>query len=88
MDAVMGVFIRFLSLLLQVFWWLIIARALISWFDPMYRNPISRFLYSVTEPILAPIRSAIPIRTFIDLSPLVALLLIWFLQRVLSSVSY
>jgi YggT family protein len=83
-----GVVIRFLQLLLQVFWWLIIARAILSWFDPMYRNPISQFLFRVTEPILAPIRAAIPVRTFIDFSPLVALLFIWLLQSVLTRVAY
>ncbi len=87
MDILTGTLIRLLQILLQVFWWLIVARAIISWFDPMYRNAISRFLYTVTEPILAPIRAAIPIRTFIDLSPLVALLLIWFLQSVLATLA-
>ena len=61
--------------------WLIIIRALLSWVSPDPYNPVVRFLYAATEPILAPFRRLVPIYNIgIDLSPILALLLIWFLR--------
>lgn len=60
---------------LQVYQLILLARVLMSWLpnlDP--NNPIARFLYRVTEPVLAPIRSALPPMGGIDLSPLVVFL--------------
>ena len=63
---------------------LIIARALLSWvpnlIDP--RGPIAEFLYTTTEPILAPIRSLMP-RMMLDFSPLIAILLLQLIGQVL-----
>jgi YggT family protein len=53
----------------------IIARALLSWFNPDPRSPLMQALYAVTEPILDPIRRILP-RMGIDLSPLVAIILL------------
>lgn len=61
--------------------WLIIIRALLSWVSPDPFNPIVRFLYATTEPILSPFRRIIPIYNIgIDLSPVFALIFIWFLK--------
>jgi YggT family protein len=61
--------------------WLIIIRALLSWVNPDPWNPIVQFINRVTEPILAPIRRRVPSwRMGIDLSPLVAILAIYFVQ--------
>jgi len=54
----------------------IILRAILSWFPIDPRNPLVVFLHEVTEPILAPIRQVIPRLGMIDLSPLVAIILI------------
>jgi YggT family protein len=62
--------------------WIIIIRALISWVNPDPWNPIVRFLYQVTEPVLRPIRRRLPL-SGIDLSPVVVILVIYFLQRFL-----
>jgi YggT family protein len=64
----------------------IIARALLSWFpnlDP--RNPAVEFLVAITEPILAPIRSVMPRLGFIDLTPMVAIILLQVIGRVIVS---
>ncbi len=63
----------------------IIARALMSWFDRGMRSPISQFLVQLTEPIMAPIRRILPTAGMIDFSPMVALLLIYLLQQMLST---
>ncbi len=73
----------FLALLLQVLMYAIIGRAIISWFDPGFGNPISRFLFDVTEPILRPIRSLMPGNMMIDFSPIIAILLISLLRGML-----
>jgi YggT family protein len=75
---------RLLDLVLWAYFWIIIARAVVSWVSPDPYNPIVRFLYRATEPVLRPIRSRLP--TFqmgLDLSPLVVILAIYFLQQFL-----
>jgi len=68
--------------LLQLYTWILIIRALISWVSPDPYNPIVRTLALVTEPVLRPIRRLIPPHKLggIDLSPLVAILLIQFVR--------
>jgi YggT family protein len=68
--------------LLWAYMWVIIIRALISWVNPDPWNPIVRFLYQVTEPVLRPIRRRLPM-TGIDFSPIIVILAIMFLQRFL-----
>ncbi len=61
--------------------WLIIIRALLSWVNPDPYNVIVQFLYKITEPLLAPFRRLVPAYSIgIDLSPIFALLAIWFLK--------
>jgi YggT family protein len=74
---------RVLEMVLTLYMWVIIARALVSWVNPDPWNPIVQFLDRVTEPVLAPIRRWIGWRMGIDLSPLVAILIIYFLQYAL-----
>lgn len=64
----------------------IIVRALMSWFPNLNpRNPIVEFVFTITEPILAPIRSVMPRGMMIDFSPMVAIFLIQIIARVLLS---
>lgn len=73
-----------LDVVLSIYMWLIIISALISWVNPDPYNPIVRFLYSVTEPVLSFVRRNLPLpRMGIDLSPLIVLLVIVFLQNFL-----
>jgi YggT family protein len=66
---------------LEIFWWLIVIRALLSWVSPDPSNPIVHFIERATEPVLAPFRAWIPsYKIGLDLSPLFALLLIYFLK--------
>lgn len=71
--------------LLMAFSWLIVARAVISWVNPDPNNGVVQFLYKVTEPILCPIRKILPpdFRFGIDISPIIAFLLIMFLRSFL-----
>ncbi|HSN05119.1 YggT family protein [Nitrospira sp. NS4] len=69
-----------LDYVLWLYMWIIIARALISWVNPDPWNPIVQFLSRATEPVLEPIRRWIGWRMGIDLSPIIAILLLTFLQ--------
>ena len=73
-----------IGLVLTLYMWLIIARALISWVNPDRYNPVVQFLYKVTEPVLYPIRRMMGTFSIgIDLSPLIAIFIIYFLQNFL-----
>ena len=69
-----------LDYILTFYSWIVIARALISWVNPDPWNPIVQFLNRATEPVLAPIRRRLGLGMGIDLSPLIAIAAIWFLQ--------
>ena len=64
-------------------WLVLLGRVLMSWIDPRFERPISQFIYSITEPFLAPIRNILPRAGQFDLSPLVLLLGLGFAMRVL-----
>jgi YggT family protein len=77
---------RLLEIAITAYIWIIIARALLSWVNPDPYNPIVRFLYRVTEPVLRPIRYRLPTLSMgLDLSPLVLILVLTFLDWFLVS---
>lgn len=69
-----------INILLTILYWLIIIRAIISWVNPDPFNPIVQFLYNTTEPILTPLRRVTPRIGMFDISPLLAILIIFFLK--------
>jgi YggT family protein len=75
-----------LHLALNIYIWIIIARAIISWVNPDPYNPIVRFLYRVTEPVLRPVRHRMPTLAMgLDLSPMIVILVLYFLDWFLVS---
>ncbi len=73
-----------IDIVLSIYMWLIIGRALLSWVSPDPYNPIVRFLYNVTEPVLGFFRRLLPLQFGgLDLTPLAVLLVIVFLQKFL-----
>ncbi|MEI7804452.1 MAG: YggT family protein [Hyphomicrobiales bacterium] len=78
-------------LVLQAYIWLLIAAAILSWLIAFNvvntRNQvvslIGEFLYRITEPVLRPIRSVMPNLGGIDISPIIVILIIFFLQSVI-----
>jgi YggT family protein len=75
---------QILNFLLDIYFWIIIIAALLSWVNPDPYNPIVRLLNRLTEPVLRPIRRLIGNRLGpIDISPLVVILVITFIQRFL-----
>ena len=72
---------KVLDIILTIYMYIIIARALISWVNPDPYNPIVNFLNRVTEPVLYRIRKRLPAMGGLDLSPIIVLLVIFFLQK-------
>lgn len=72
---------RIIDIVLTLYMWLIIFRAVISWVNADPYNKIVIFLYKATEPVLRLVRRIIPLRNVgIDLSPMIVILVILFLQ--------
>lgn len=69
------------DILLTIYMYLIIGRAIISWVNPDPYNPIVSFLNRATEPVLEKVRSRLPYLGGLDLSPMVVILIIIFLQK-------
>jgi len=73
-----------IDVMLTIYMFLIIARAVISWVNPDPYNPIVNFLYQTTEPVLYRIRRYLPFRGMaIDISPIIVLFIIIFLKQFL-----
>ena len=75
----------FITILLQSLattaWVVMLGRVLMSWIDPQFQKPIGQFLYSLTEPFLAPIRKILPQSGQLDFSPLILLVGLGLLMR-------
>lgn len=72
---------QILDMVLGIYMWLIIGRAILSWVNPDPYNSIVRFVYNVTEPVLGFFRRTFPlVYGGLDLAPLVVLLIIYFLR--------
>lgn len=74
---------QLLQMAFQIYTFILIARVLVSWVNPDPFNPIMQFLVRATDPILEPLRRVIPPLGPIDISPIVALLLLQALQHFL-----
>lgn len=73
-----------LEYVLWAYMWILIGRVIVAWVRADYNNPIVRFLYAATDPVLEPVRRRLPLFAGgIDLSPVVVWLAIVFLQRFL-----
>ena len=75
---------QILKIILELYMWVMIIRALLSWVNPDPYNPIVQFLNSITEPVLYRVRQLMPLSgTGIDFSPMIVILVILFLQAFL-----
>ena len=89
---VMGYFLQalagILNILLTLAMVVVIARAVLSWVSPDPYNPIVRLINQLSEPILFPVRRRVPYFSGIDFSPIIVLLVIFFLQEFLVNTLY
>ena len=94
MDIILGPLITVLVIALDLFKWAVIISAILSWLvafnvintHNQFVSMVGEFLWRLTEPALRPIRSIIPSIGGMDLSPIVLLLIIIFLQNVLINI--
>jgi len=87
----MRAFLDVIMLVLQLYWWVVIAMIIMSWLIAFnvvntrneFVNQVWRVLNALTEPVLRPIRRVLPNFSGLDLSPLVLFLIIIFIQQVI-----
>jgi len=95
MDIVLGPLILVIQIALNILVWMVIVQAVMSWLVAFgvinTRNRfvylVGDFLYRLTEPLLRPIRRVLPDMGGIDLSPVVLLLAVVFIQNVLGRIA-
>lgn len=74
---------RLIHTLFTLYTLALIARALLPLLGMSYAHPVMRFLWNITEPLLAPIRRRLPPTGALDLSPLVLILILWLIEQIL-----
>jgi YggT family protein len=79
---------NFINVLFQILTLAIFARVLLSWFPISPENPFVVLLNEITEPILRPLRRIVPSLGMLDITPIVALVLLQLIQRLLLSALY
>ncbi|MDA1279314.1 MAG: YggT family protein [Chloroflexi bacterium] len=77
-------FLQFIGWLLRILGYLIVARALTSWFPDARRHPIVQLLYQITDPIMVPASRLIPRIGMIDISPMIVIILLFAISRQLT----
>lgn len=77
--------INFVNILFQVLIFAILIDALMSWFPIAPNSPVVRLLDDITEPILAPLRKVVPRLGMLDITPIVAMVILEILQNVIVS---
>jgi YggT family protein len=82
----MSLLVYFVNLFFTLVSLAILARVLLSWIRVSPYHPAVEFLYRITEPILAPLRRAIPPIGMVDISPVIALILLQVIQQVLVAI--
>ena len=83
----MTTFFGLVALLVQIYLFIVLIRVVFSFVSPFPTNPISRFAWDVTEPVLAPIRRLLPPMSGLDLSPMVVWLAGFILLGLLRSLT-
>jgi len=79
-----GLILNFVQILVIILQIAIIGRAVISWFPIDPRSPLVSVLNEITEPILAPLRRVVPRIGMIDITPMVAIFVLYIIQRVIA----
>jgi YggT family protein len=77
--------VTFIDILYNIFFFLILARVILSFMQGGHYHPIGRMIFNITEPILAPIRRMLPPMAGLDFSPIVVMLALMLLRGVLVS---
>ncbi len=80
----MSALIFIINTVFQIYILLLLVRAVLPWIPHNRFHPVVSSLYSITEPVLAPIRRGLPpMRIGVDASPFIAMILLWLLQQII-----
>jgi YggT family protein len=74
--------VQVVDIIFEVLVWMIIARCVLSFVRHDPRQPVIRFIYDVTEPVMGPFRRIIPSTGGLDFSPIIAVLAVEFVRRI------
>jgi YggT family protein len=96
METNMLALFQTIDLALNLYTWILIGSAIFSWLyafnvinsSNQFVNSVGRFLYAVTEPVLRPLRRVLPDLGGIDISPIIVLLIIFFLRSLMWNTLY
>lgn len=80
--------VQVIDIIFEVLVWMIIARCVLSFVRHDPRQPVLRFIYDVTEPVMAPFRKIVPSTGGIDFSPIITVLAIEFIRRIVIKLIY
>ncbi len=83
----MGTIFYLLATVVQIYSFVLLIRILLSWVRVDPYNPMVRFLYDITDPLLEPLRRVIPPAGMMDFSPMVAFLILWILRVLLMNMA-
>ncbi len=82
MDLLVAIVQVFINILIFA----IFARSLLTWFPIDHNGPIFQALDAITEPILTPLRKVIPLVGMVDITPMIAVFVLYFLAQALATV--
>lgn len=96
MDVILGPILRLLIIVIDLYMWAVIISVILSWLvafnvvntSNRFVYVVGDFLYRITEPAQAPIRRMLPNLGGLDLSPLVVILILFFLKDFLIQLAY
>ena len=77
--------VQAIAFVLQAIAWMLIARALVSWFPDLRRHAVVQLLFDMTDPIIEPLRKVIPPVGMLDLSVMIAVFALFALSQALMS---
>ena len=87
MNAILISILQFINLIINIYIWVVIIAALITWVQPNPYNPIVQFLWNVTEPVYRWIRRYIPTQFGgFDIAPIILILALEFLQILINNI--
>jgi len=80
---------RIVDIILEIYLWIIVVRAILSWVRPNPFNPVVRFIYALVDPISFRIAKIIPTRIgMVDIAPLILIIMVMVLQKFLVEMLY
>ncbi|MFC2018034.1 YggT family protein [Chloroflexota bacterium] len=81
----MSSFLNLIDLLYVIFLWTMIIRVVLSWINIRPDNLVLKIAYSITEPVIAPLRRITPRLGVIDITPMLAIILLYLIVQILHS---